>query len=92
MTIRQKFATFVLAASVLGGGFVAIDAGTRRRRTAPGIAVAATIDSRGDQRRSGAGHDGNRRSSRFASRMRRTPWRPSLEVDAARIHQAWIAR
>ena len=45
MTLRQRLATFMLAASVLGGGVVALGAGTAGATQLPTVAVAATVDS-----------------------------------------------
>jgi len=89
MTIRQKFATFVLAASVLGGGFVALDAGNAGAAQLPTIAVAATTDSVATSAAAALAALG---TPAFALRFENTAYAvaTSLGVDAGQMHQAWL--
>ncbi len=90
MTFRQKFATFVLAASVLGGGFVAVDAGSAGASQLPAIAVAATTDSVAT---TAAAALATLDTPSYALRLQNTAIAvaASLGVDAVSIHQAWLA-
>jgi cell wall-associated NlpC family hydrolase len=90
MTFRQKFATFVLAASVLGGGFVAVDAGSAAAAQLPTIAVAATTDSIAT---SAAAALATLDTPSYALRLQNTAVAvaASLEVDPAGIYLAWLA-
>jgi cell wall-associated NlpC family hydrolase len=89
MTFRQKFATFVLAASVLGGGFVALDAGNAGAAQLPTIAVAATTDSVSTSAAAALAALG---TPAFAVRFENTAYAvaASLGVDAGQMHQAWL--
>jgi cell wall-associated NlpC family hydrolase len=90
VTIRQKFATFLLAGSILGGGFVAIDAGNAGATQLPTIAVAATTDTIATSAAAALATMG---TASFALRLENTAYAvaTSLEVDAGAMHQAWIA-
>jgi cell wall-associated NlpC family hydrolase len=44
MTIRQRLATFMLAGALLGGGLVAVDAGTASAALSPSRSAAATSE------------------------------------------------
>jgi cell wall-associated NlpC family hydrolase len=90
MTIRRKLATFLLASSVLGGGFVAIDAGNAGAVQRPAIAVAATIDSVST---SAAAALATVDTPSFARRLQNTAIAvgTALEIDAGLLHQAWVA-
>lgn len=90
MTIRRKFATFLLAGSALGGGFVAIDAGNAGATQRPGIAVAATIDSVST---GAAAALATMDTPNFARRLRNTAIAvgAALEIDPALLEQAWVA-
>ncbi len=89
MTFRQKFATFVLAASVLGGGFVAVDAGSAGASQLPSIAVAATTDTIATSAAAALATLG---TPSFAMRFQNTAnaVAATLEVDAGQMHQAWL--
>ena len=90
MTIRQRLATFVLAASVLGGGFVALGADTAGATQLPTVAVAATIDT---VSMSAAAALASMGTSAFAVRLASTAdaVAASLGTDAGQMHQAWLA-
>ncbi len=90
MTFRQRFATFVLAASVLGGGFVALDAGSAGAAQFPAIAVAATTDSVSTSAAAALATLG---TPSYALRFQMTAEAvaASLGVDAAQMHQVWLA-
>ena len=90
MTIRRKIATFLLACSILGGGFVAIDAGNAKAAQRPAIAVAATIDSIST---SAAAALATMDTPNFARRLQNTAIAvgTSLEIDAGLLQQAWVA-
>lgn len=90
MTFRQKFATFVLAASVLGGGFVALDAGNAGASQYPSIAVAATTDSIST---SAAAALATLDTPSYALRFESTAYAVATElgVDAGQLHQVWLA-
>jgi cell wall-associated NlpC family hydrolase len=88
MTIRKKFATFILAASTLGGGFVAIDAGSAGASQFPTIAVAATTDTVATSAAAALATMG---TPAFAVRFENAAYAvaSSLGVDAGLVHQAW---
>jgi cell wall-associated NlpC family hydrolase len=90
MTIRQRFATFVIAGSILGGAFVAIDAGSAGAVQLPTIAVAATTDSIATSAAAALATMG---TASFAFRFENTAYAvaTTLGVDAGLIHQAWLA-
>jgi cell wall-associated NlpC family hydrolase len=90
MTVRQKLATFVVAGSVLGGGLVAIDAGSAGAAHRTTIAVAATIDSVST---SAAAALATMDTPNFDRRLQNTAIAvgTSLEIDAGLLHQAWVA-
>lgn len=90
MTVRQKFATFVLAASVLGGGFVALDTGSAGAAQFPAIAVAATTDSVSTSAAAALATLG---TPSYAQRFQMTAESvaASLGVDAAQMYQVWLA-
>lgn len=88
MTIRQKFATFLLAASILGGAAVATDIGSAGAVQPSRIAVAATIDTVATSAAAALATMG---TDAFAVRFENAAYAvgSSLEVDGARIHEAW---
>ena len=90
MTFRQKFATFFLAASVLGGGFIAVDAGNAGAAQLPTIAVAATTDSIATSAAAALATLG---TPSYALRFENTAYAVATElgVDAGQMHQAWLA-
>jgi cell wall-associated NlpC family hydrolase len=90
MTIRQRLATFVLAASVLGGGFVALGAGTAGATQLPTVAVAATIDSVSTSAAAALATMG---TDAYPMRLQLTAdaVSVSLGVDSAVMNQAWLA-
>lgn len=90
MTIRQRFATFVLAASVLGAGFVAVDAVNAGAAQLPTAAVAATADSVATSAAEALASVG---TPTFAMRLESTAdaVAATLEVDAAPLNAAWVA-
>ncbi len=90
MTIRQRLATFVLAASVLGGGFVALGAASAGATQLPTVAVAATIDTASTSAAAALASMG---TNAFAVRLENTAYAvaASLGTDAAQMHQAWLA-
>ena len=90
MTFRKRFATFVLAGSILGGGFVAIDAGNAGAIQLPAVAVAATTDSISTSAAAALAAMG---TESFALRVESTAYAvaTSLGVDVGPIHQAWLA-
>jgi cell wall-associated NlpC family hydrolase len=90
MTFRQKFATFVVAASVLGGGFVALDAGNAGAAHYPSIAVAATTDSIAT---SAAAALATLDTPNYALRFENTAYAVAtqLGVDAGQLSQVWQA-
>jgi cell wall-associated NlpC family hydrolase len=89
MTFRQQVATFVLAGSVLGGGFVAIDAGNAGAAQRPGVAIAATIDSASTSAAAALTTMG---THSFALRLENAAYAVAaeLQVDAGLLHQAWL--
>jgi len=89
MTFRQRFATFVLAASVLGGGFVAVDAGNAGATQFPAIAVAATTDSIATTAAAALATLG---TPSYALRFENTAYAVATElgVDAGQMHSAWL--
>jgi cell wall-associated NlpC family hydrolase len=89
MTFRQKVATFVLAGSVLGGSFVALDFGNAGAAPRPTIAVAATIDSVSTSAAAALATMG---TPSYALRLENTAYAvaATLEIDAGLLHQAWI--
>jgi cell wall-associated NlpC family hydrolase len=90
MTIRQRLATFVLAATVLGGGFVALGANSAGAAQLPTVAVAATIDTVST---SAAAALASMDTAAYAVRLENTAYAvaASLGVDAGAMHQAWLA-
>jgi cell wall-associated NlpC family hydrolase len=90
VTIRQQLATFLLAGSILCGGFVAIDVGNADAAPLPTIAVAATTDSIATSAAAALATMG---TASFALRFENTAYAvaTSLEVDAGQMHQAWLA-
>ena len=90
MTIRQRLATFVLATSVLSGGFVALGAGTAGATQLPTVAVAATIDSVSTSAAAALATMG---TGAFSVRLQNTAAAvaASLEADAGVLNQAWLA-
>jgi cell wall-associated NlpC family hydrolase len=90
MTVRQKFATLALAGSILGGGFVALDAGSASAVEPPTIAVAATIDTVSTTAAAALATMG---TANFAVRFEDASYAvaTSLGVDAGLMHQAWLA-
>jgi cell wall-associated NlpC family hydrolase len=90
MTLRQRFATFILAASMLGGGVLAIGTGTASAAQLPTVSVAATPDNVATTSAAALAAVG---TSTFAARLEDASdaVATSLVVDAGRMHQAWIA-
>jgi cell wall-associated NlpC family hydrolase len=88
VTIRQKFATFLLAASILGGAAVATDTGSAGAVQLPRIAVAATVDTVATSAAAALATMG---TDAFAVRFENAAYAvaSALEVDAARIYEAW---
>jgi cell wall-associated NlpC family hydrolase len=89
VTIRQKLATFFLAASILGGVAVAVDAGSAGAVQLPNIAVAATTDTVSTSAAAALATMG---TPAFAVRFENTSYAVavSLGVDAGQMHQAWL--
>ena len=90
MTIRQRFATFIFACSILGGGFVAMGAGSAGATQLPPVAVAATTDAVSTSAAAALATIG---TDSFAIRFENVSYTvaASLGVDAGRLHRAWIA-
>jgi cell wall-associated NlpC family hydrolase len=90
MTIRQRFATFILAASLLGGGFVAADAAHAGAAQLPAVAVAATTDSVATTAAAALDTVG---TPAFRMRLESTAYAvaSSLDVDAGLLTAAWVA-
>jgi cell wall-associated NlpC family hydrolase len=90
VTIRQKFATFLFAGSILGGGFVAIDTSSAGAVQLPTIAVAATTDSIATSAAAALATMG---TAAYALRFENTAYAvaTSLGVDAGQMHQVWLA-
>ena len=90
MTISQRLATFVFAASVLGGGFVALGAGTAGATQLPTVAVAATVDSVSTSAAAALASMG---TNAYAVRLENaaSAVAASSGTDAGQIHQAWLA-
>jgi cell wall-associated NlpC family hydrolase len=90
MTNRQRFATFVLAASVLGGGIVAADAANAGAAQLPSVAIAATNDSVAT---TAAAALASMDTASFSLRLENTAYAvaSTLGVDAGLVHQAWLA-
>jgi cell wall-associated NlpC family hydrolase len=90
MTVRQKLARFVLAGSILGGGFVGIDSGSAGAVQLPDIAVAATIDTVATTAAAALATMG---TDNFTVRFEAASYAvaTSLGVDAGLLHQAWLA-
>jgi cell wall-associated NlpC family hydrolase len=89
VTIRQKFATFLLAASILGGVGVAVDAGSAGAVQVPNIAVAATTDTVSTSAAAALATLG---TPAFAVRFENAAYAvaTTLGVDAGLVHQAWM--
>ena len=87
--IPSEFATLVLAGSVLGGGFVALDAGNAGATQLPTVAVAATIDSVSTSAAAALATMG---TPVFAVRFENTAYAvaATLGVDGGQMHQAWL--
>jgi cell wall-associated NlpC family hydrolase len=90
MTIRQQLATLVVAGTVLGGGFVSIDAGNAGAAQRPEVAIAATIDSVST---AAAAALVTMDTPNFARRLQNTAIAvgASLEIDPALLDLAWAA-
>jgi cell wall-associated NlpC family hydrolase len=90
MTLRQKFVTLLLAASVLGTGLVAMESGSAGAVELPTIAVAATVDTISTTAAAALATMG---TDAFAVRFEDASYAvaTSLGVDAGQMHQAWLA-
>jgi cell wall-associated NlpC family hydrolase len=90
VTFRKRFATFILAGSLLGGVAVAMDAGGAGATELPTIAVAATIDTASTSAAAALATMG---TPSFAVRLENAAnaVAASLEVDAGLLHRAWLA-
>jgi cell wall-associated NlpC family hydrolase len=88
VTIRQKIATFMLAASMLGGVAVAVDAGSAGAVQMPSLAVAATTDTVSTSAAAALATMG---TTAFAVRFENAAYAvaAALGIDAARMFQAW---
>jgi cell wall-associated NlpC family hydrolase len=100
VTFRQRLATFVLAASVLGGGFLAMGAGSAGAVELPPVAVAATIDPVSTSAAAALATMG---TANYAGRLQSTANAvaatlkadatkvdATVEVDGALLQQAWL--
>jgi cell wall-associated NlpC family hydrolase len=89
VTVRQNFATFILAASILGGVAVATEAGSAGAAQVPTIAIAATTDTIATSAAAALATMG---TPAYAVRFENTSYAvaASLEVDAGLMHQAWL--
>jgi cell wall-associated NlpC family hydrolase len=90
MTIRQRLATFMLACSVLSIGALALEGGSAGAAPVPAIAVAATVDSISTSAAAALASMG---TSSFPARLESVAYTVAakLEVDGARMHNAWLA-
>ncbi len=90
MTIRQKFATFFVAASLLAGVAVLTDVGSASAAQLPTRSVAATVDLISVTSASALAAMG---TSDFAVRLEAAAYAAAvqLEADGARVYQAWIS-
>ena len=88
MTVRQKFATFVLAGTLLGGGLVALDSGSVSAAPASTGAVAATTDQIAITAAAALASMG---TSLFPVRLEEVANAAAaeLEADAIRLFTAW---
>jgi cell wall-associated NlpC family hydrolase len=89
MTIRQRFAIFIVGSSMLCGGALAVSTGTASAAQLP-AAVAATPDSIAVTAAAALSAIG---TSTFAVRLQdaSSSVASSLQVDAGRLQQAWLA-
>lgn len=90
MTMRQRFATLMFACSILGGGFAVMGTGSAGASELPPIAVAASMDAVSTSAAAALATVG---TDTFAARFENASnaVAASLGVDAARLHQAWLA-
>ncbi|MBK5333547.1 MAG: C40 family peptidase [Ilumatobacteraceae bacterium] len=89
MTIRRRLATFLLAGSVLGGGFLAMGSGSAGATQLPTVAVAATIDSVSTSAAAALATMG---TANYAVRLENAAYAvaATLGVDGAALQQAWL--
>ena len=89
MTIRRTFATFVLAGTVLGGGFMAMGSGSAGAVELPTIAVAATIDTVSTSAAAALATMG---TANYSVRFENTAYAvaATLGVDGAVMEEAWL--
>jgi cell wall-associated NlpC family hydrolase len=90
MSIRQRIAIFMLSSAMVCGGAVAIGTGTAGAAQLPSVSVAATDDSVAV---TAAGALAAIGTSTFAVRLEDASYAvaSSLQVDAGRLQQAWLA-
>jgi len=90
MTVRQRLATFTLACSVLSGGVLGLSAGSAGAAPIPTLAVAATVDTISTSAAAALASMG---TSAFPANLQSVAYTVAakLEVDGARMHQAWLA-
>ncbi len=90
MTIRQRLATLVLAASVVGGGFVTLAPGSASAAQLPTVAVAATFDTVSTSAAAALAAVG---TDAYDVRLRYTAYAvaASLGTDARHMNHAWLA-
>jgi cell wall-associated NlpC family hydrolase len=90
MTIRQRFATFIFACSILGGGFVAMGAGSADAARYPTTAVAASTNSVASSAAEALATIG---TDSFAARLveASSAVAATAGVDANTLRQAWLA-
>ena len=90
MTICQRLATVVFAASVLGGGFVALGADSAGATQLPTVAVVATIDTVSTSAAAALASMG---TNAYVVRLENTAYAvaASLGTDAGPMNKAWLA-
>ncbi len=89
MTVRQRFATYVLACSLLSGTAVVADTGAANAAQLPTSSVAATVDL---VSMTAAGALAAMGADTFASRFQdaASAVGTRLETDGNRLYQAWM--
>ena len=89
MTIRQRFATYLLACALVCGGAVAADGGIASASQLPTKSVAATVDL---VSMTAAGALAAMGTDNFDSRFQDAAYAVAtrLEIDGALVHQAWM--
>ncbi|MEP7202661.1 MAG: NlpC/P60 family protein [Ilumatobacteraceae bacterium] len=87
--MRQKFATFLLAGSILGGVAVAVDFGSAGAVQTPSIAVAATTDTVSTSAAAALATLG---TPAFAVRFENSAYAVAASVgaDGGRLYQSWL--